>query len=44
MHYESILNIESHDEVITVSTGDSNIECANEIISFISEILLTKVV
>ena len=35
-HYESILNIENHDEVMTVNTGDSRTrtEGANEIISF----------
>ena len=34
IHDESFLNIENHDEVITVNPGDSRIEGANEIISF----------
>ena len=42
-HYESILNIENHDEVMTVNTGDSRTEGANEIISFPFEKWLTKV-
>ena len=42
-HYESILNIENHDEVMTVNTGDSRTEGANEITSFPFEKWLTKV-
>ena len=43
IHYESILNIENHDEVMTVNTGDSRTEGANEIISFPFEKWLAKV-
>ena len=41
-HYESILNIENHDEVMRVNTGDSRTEGANEIISSPFEKWLTK--